>query len=117
MGWEDLPPELKMTGFYKENKCPNCRRLESVNKNNCTLGVGDGAGSLFVHGDYDSIKAVQKIIFERDKLRASYAALMKAAELKRNVIIKDADPFKGRWVAIPEKDFNKLRALLTVEVK
>lgn len=33
------------------------------------IGVGDGSGNLFVHGDYDSIKAVQSIIFENEKLR------------------------------------------------
>lgn len=28
----------------------------------CTLGVGNGPGRLFVHGDYDSIKAAQQLI-------------------------------------------------------
>lgn len=36
----------------------------------CTMGVGDGTGNLFVHGDYDSIKAAQRIVLERDRLRA-----------------------------------------------
>jgi hypothetical protein len=36
----------------------------------CTMGVGDGAGKLFVHGDYDSIKAAQKIVLERDRYKA-----------------------------------------------
>ena len=31
-----------------------------------TLGVGEGSGQLFVHGDYESIKACQRIIFERE---------------------------------------------------
>lgn len=34
-------------------------KLDSMN---CTMGVGDGSGNLFVHGDYDSIKACQKLI-------------------------------------------------------
>lgn len=38
--------------------------------NSCTLGVGEGSGRLFVHGDYESIKATQKIILERDALKA-----------------------------------------------
>jgi DNA repair exonuclease SbcCD ATPase subunit len=38
-------------------------------KISCTLGVGSGDGKLFVHGDYDSIKAAQAIILERDALR------------------------------------------------
>lgn len=36
----------------------------------CTLGVGDGSGQLFVSGNYDSIKACQRLILERDQLRA-----------------------------------------------
>ncbi len=35
----------------------------------CTLGVGDGGGELYVHGDYDSIKACQKTILEAAELR------------------------------------------------
>lgn len=36
----------------------------------CSMGVGDGSGQLFVHGDYESIKAAQAIVFERDALAA-----------------------------------------------
>lgn len=31
-------------------------------KTEVSMGVGDGSGKLFVHGDYDSIKAAQAII-------------------------------------------------------
>lgn len=34
------------------------------------MGVGSGDGSLFVYGDYESIKAAQAIVLERDALRA-----------------------------------------------
>ncbi len=34
-----------------------------------TCGVGDGSGQLLVHGDYDSIKQVQHLIFEVERLR------------------------------------------------
>lgn len=44
-----------------------CEKLHS--KTRVSLGVGDGGGSLFVQGDYDSIKRVQALIFEREKLR------------------------------------------------
>lgn len=37
------------------------------------MGVGDGSGELYVYGDYDSIKAAQSIIFERDALKAQLA--------------------------------------------
>ena len=39
------------------------------------MGVGGGAGSLFVHGDHASIKAAQGIVLERDTLRARVAEL------------------------------------------
>ncbi len=35
-----------------------------------TMGVGDGSGRLFVHGDRDSIKACQAKLLELEKLRA-----------------------------------------------
>lgn len=40
-----------------------------------TMGVGTGNGKLFVHGDYDSIKAAQDIVLAREKLRAIVARL------------------------------------------
>lgn len=40
-------------------------------KTSVTMGVGNGDGQLFVHGDYDSIKAAQAIVMERDKLLAA----------------------------------------------
>jgi len=43
-----------------------------------TMGVGDGSGKLFVHGDYDSIKAAQAIVLERDRLREALEAIRKA---------------------------------------
>jgi hypothetical protein len=42
---------------------------ELQNKMSVTIGVGDGSGELFVHGDYDSVKRVQSIIFENERLR------------------------------------------------
>ncbi len=40
-----------------------------------TMGVGTGDGKLFVHGDYESIKAAQEIVLERDGLRAEVERL------------------------------------------
>jgi hypothetical protein len=37
----------------------------------CTIGVGNGSGRLFVHGDHDSIMAVRRIIIENESLRAA----------------------------------------------
>lgn len=46
-----------------------------------TLGVGDGTGKLFVHGDYESIKATQKLIFELEMWRHTAALTVKQREL------------------------------------
>lgn len=44
-------------------------------KNLTCMGVGSGDGNLFVYGDYDSIKAAQNIVIERDQLRAKLSEL------------------------------------------
>lgn len=36
---------------------------------NITIGVGDGTGQLFVHGNYESIKILQEKLLELEKLR------------------------------------------------
>jgi len=33
-----------------------------------TMGVGSGDGNLFVHGDYESIKAAQALVFRAERL-------------------------------------------------
>lgn len=33
-----------------------------------TMGVGRGDGNLFVHGDYDSIKAAQALVIRAERL-------------------------------------------------
>lgn len=48
-----------------------------LDKTSMSLGVGDGTGNLFVYGDYDSIKRVQALIFECEKLRRSVTHLEK----------------------------------------
>lgn len=35
----------------------------------CSVGVGNGSGNLFVHGSYESVKAVQTVILEHEELR------------------------------------------------
>jgi hypothetical protein len=68
---------------------------ETLNeKLSCALGVGSGDGKLFVHGDYDSIKAAQAIILERDALREQ---LDKAKEehFKSLVFISDQGVILG----------------------
>ena len=48
----------------------HCDAATSVKDGHLTkMGVGAGDGELFVYGDYDSIKAAQAIVLERDALR------------------------------------------------
>src|SRR5690606_29180302 len=47
-------------------------------KTSLSLGVGDGTGNLFVHGDYESIKRAQALIFECGKLRKDVDMLVDA---------------------------------------
>jgi len=49
-----------------------------------TMGVGTGDGNLFVHGTYESIKAAQAMIDERDMLRAALAAATAGQTDRRN---------------------------------
>ena len=51
------------------------RIAELEAKTRTAMGVGSGSGNLFVYGNYDSIKAAQKIVIERDQLRAELAAI------------------------------------------
>lgn len=48
-------------------------RLKSMT--DVTMGIGSGDGNLFVHGDYESIKAAQAVVLERDALRAGIEEL------------------------------------------
>ncbi|MCQ9422694.1 hypothetical protein NRB16_04000 [Pseudomonas sp. LJDD11] len=43
------------------------KRLQAITST--SMGVGNGSGQLIVHGDYDSIKAAQRILWERDDLK------------------------------------------------
>ena len=52
------------------------------------MGVGDGSGNLFVHGDYDSIKAAQAIVFRMERLKAENEALLDAAKHCRELFMR-----------------------------
>lgn len=47
-------------------------------RQNISLGVGDGAGQLFVHGDHASISACQQKLLELERMRAENEALREA---------------------------------------
>ena len=56
-------------------------RLKSMTA--VTMGVGSGDGNLFVHGDFESIKAAQAIVLERGALRAGVERLQEAVRPRR----------------------------------
>ena len=56
--WQTIKAHL----LAREAEVANLRAETS-----CTLGVGRGDGNLFVHGDFDSIKAAQDFIFRAEK--------------------------------------------------
>lgn len=52
----------KLHAHFLKGYCKRCEKWTT------TMGVGEGLGRLFVHGDYDSIKAVQAIMLANEKL-------------------------------------------------
>ena len=52
----------------------------AVVRRQCTMGVGTGDGLLFVHGDYDSIKAAQAIVLAKEAAEAEVAKLREALD-------------------------------------
>lgn len=70
-----------------------------------TLGVGDGSGQLFVHGDYESIKACQKLILERDELKQKWETACWSRELH----LKENDELKQYKIAAL-KELHRLKA-------
>lgn len=72
------------------------RAEQAEAKPGMTLGVGDGSGQLFVHGDYDSIKAAQAIIFRAKRLAARVATL-EAANGKLREMLGRAGGLLGQF--------------------
>lgn len=60
------------------------------------MGVGDGSGELYVYSDYDSIKAAQSIVFERDALRKQLA--QGEAVAPELMAIYDVYNFPNSWL-------------------
>lgn len=59
--------------------------LDLRRKTGVSIGVGDGGGSMFVHGDHASIKRVQDIILERERLAV------------RNSYLEDRNRYLEQW--------------------
>ena len=61
--WEDVERAMVMLESIASTLTANAERLATLEaKTRVAMGVGDGNGKLFVHGDYDSIKACQAIV-------------------------------------------------------
>ncbi|MEL5594184.1 hypothetical protein [Serratia ureilytica] len=71
-------PEALAQEERAENAEQRVAELEA--KTAMTMGVGSGNGNLFVHGDYDSIKAAQAIVLENESLRAKLATPVRLTE-------------------------------------
>ncbi|ENG6107634.1 hypothetical protein ACAY19_002305 [Serratia liquefaciens] len=69
-----------VSALLADNEAKDKRIAELEAKTAMTMGVGNGGGSLFVHGDYDSIKAAQSIVFENESLRAKLATPVRLPE-------------------------------------
>lgn len=67
-------------------------------KTSLSLGVGDSTGNLFVHGDYDSIKRVQELIFKHEKLRRHVSALVEALAEARHYVVTSSDIVRGNFI-------------------
>ncbi|WP_406818559.1 hypothetical protein [Serratia marcescens] len=72
-------------GWKKRAEDAEKRISELEAKTAMTMGVGSGNGSLFVHGDYDSIKAAQAIVLESESLRARLATPVRLPDTRQSV--------------------------------
>lgn len=70
-----------VSALLADNEAKDKRIAELEAKTAMTMGVGNGGGSLFVHGDYDSIKAAHSIVFENESLRAKLATPVRLPDL------------------------------------
>lgn len=52
-----------------------------ADQSNCMMGIGDGSGQLFVHGDYESIKHLQAKL---DRLRELERKMQQIEEFYEN---------------------------------
>lgn len=69
-----------LSALLAELEAKDKRIAELEAKTAMTMGVGSGNGNLFVHGDYDSIKAAQAIVLENESLRAKLATPVRLPE-------------------------------------
>ena len=81
-----------MTDFevHKVGTSDEIERLRAMTA--ASMGVGDGNGQLFVHGDYASIKAAQEIVFRMERAEAERDALRKELDRLAAAPQQQAEP-------------------------
>lgn len=87
----------KSRRVMSENHQQAKRIAELEAKTAMTMGVGSGNGNLFVHGDYDSIKAAQAIVLENESLRAKLATPVRLHRGALMVSAYAANSFNSEW--------------------
>ncbi|HEN7340387.1 TPA: hypothetical protein U7N74_002134 [Serratia marcescens] len=90
----------KSRRVMSENHQQAKRIAELEAKTAMTMGVGSGNGNLFVHGDYDSIKAAQAIVLENESLRAKLATPVR---LLGQMLVHDWDRRVERQAAFEDR--------------
>lgn len=76
--------------------------IESLRaKTAMTMGVGTGDGKLFVHGDYDSVKAAQALVFRAERMGEALRELSQCDGSPANVL--NAEVLAGRVRSIATK--------------
>lgn len=68
-----------------------------------TMGVGSGDGNLFVHGDYDSIKAAQALVLRAERLAE---ALRELVDVFSESGMYDEEVFDKARAALAKEDSN-----------
>uniref|UniRef100_UPI0035C72508 hypothetical protein n=1 Tax=Serratia quinivorans TaxID=137545 RepID=UPI0035C72508 len=81
---------VKIRALLADLEAKDKRIADMEAKTSMTMGVGDGSGSLFVHGDYDSIRAAQRIVLENEELRAKLATPVRLKKVDSSNV-----PFAG----------------------
>jgi len=92
---------------FREDKPELIEQLEALKaKNSMTMGVGMGDENLFVHGDYESIKAALDIVFRMEAAEAQVkeltADLDKESEI-RHRIHEELNAIKGEQQPVVEQ--------------
>ncbi len=70
-------------------------RAELEAKTSTMMGVGDGAGKLFVYGDHDSIKAVQALILQGEQGESDRAELESVLQQWNEIVLASGSKTHG----------------------